>query len=461
MMSVSFSRSRRLRSLIRLAIGLSVSAQFSANVVLTLLCKDFVQRGSDESDGGRAPQFVGVLRQGPYCEWDVQPVSSAAQFAAGKLALKTDVVELDFDSGTNLVLEAPCQLVVLSSDSAKLMSGNVFVNVTDLSNGFTLETPEGTIIDEGTEYAVALDDESAEVHVFDGSVIWMPRVAEPSVEDRIEAGQAKRYLRTSPARMKHIPFGQREFVRRIKQDLKERAGAALLAYDGFENLAGRIRRGRSGFGWSGGWEEAGWRRGKLARVVDAPDDTVFELSRSGRRLLALQEGDDIRRRFEQPLALSDGETYFVSFLAERSAGAGSTGQSLKISLEPDIPRRGHRHRQIVTFGVTTEGFPFVNCGNTITETASRIGENSVCFVVLKLAANEAKVTPVMRVYHPGESVDAIEPSAWTVTGAHGSLLLNAHSIRITAGLNAAWHIDELQIGKTWRSVTVRNESREQ
>lgn len=423
--------------------------------------KNVVQQGPGGSDDGKTPHLVGVLRQRQDCEWDVRPAASAAHFAAGKLALSKGVAQLGFDSGTNVVLEAPCELVVLSPDSARLLSGNVFVNVSELSHGFTLETPEGMIVDEGTEYAVALDNESAEVHVFDGSVIWMPSVSKPSVEDRIEAGQAKRYLRTSPTKIKHIPFGQRQFVRQIEQELKERAGAALLAYDGFENLAGRLRRGRSGFGWSGGWDAAGRRRGKLAAIVDAPDDTVFGFSRSGRRLLSLQEGDDIRRRFEQPLGLSAGETYFISFLAERSAGAISTGQSLKISLEPDIPRRGHRRRQIVTFGVTTEGFPFVNSGSTITETASRMGEGEVCFVVLKLTINEAEVVPVMRVYDPGESVDAIEPSAWTVTGAHGNLLLNANSIRLTAGLNAVWRIDELQVGKSWRAVTTMNGSREE
>jgi hypothetical protein len=149
----------------------------------------------------------------------------------------------------------------------------------------------------------------------------------------------------------------------------------------------------------------------------------------------------------------------MSILAERSSGTESSEQSLRISLEPDNPRRGHRRRQIVTFGVTTEGFPFVNCGNTITETASRIGEGEVCFVVLKLTINEGEVIPVMRVYQPGESIDAIEPSAWTVSGSHGNVLLDAHSIRITAGLKAVWRIDELQVGKTWRSVTVVNGAR--
>lgn len=72
---------------------------------------------------------------------------------------------MSFDSGSDIVMEAPCEMVVLSSESARLLSGSVFVNVTDLSNGFVLETPESRIIDEGTEYAVALDQNSTEVAV--------------------------------------------------------------------------------------------------------------------------------------------------------------------------------------------------------------------------------------------------------------------------------------------------------
>ena len=177
--------------------------------------------------------------------------------------------------------------------------------------------------------------------------------------------------------------------------------------------------------------------------------------------MSLHGGDDIRRGFEPPIALTDGGTYYISFLAERAGGAKSAGQSLKISLEPDSSRRGHRRRQVVTFGVTTEGFPFINSGNSISETASRIGQGETCFVVIKLTINEAEVVPVMRVYHSGESIDSLEPSTWTVTGANAALLSNAQSLRITAGLDAIWHIDELQVGTTWRSVSVMNVSNQE
>ncbi|MBC8290256.1 MAG: FecR domain-containing protein [Planctomycetes bacterium] len=418
--------------------------------------------------GNNAPsgiQFVGVIRQQSDCEWEAEPVSAAGRFAAGRLALTAGVAELSFDSGTDVVLEAPCEIEVTSLGSARLLAGNVFVNVTELSSGFTLSTPEAQIIDEGTEYAVSLTNASAEVHVFDGSVIWIPQTeGMSSAEHRIEAGQARSYSRTDPTQRKHIPFGQRQFVRRLESELREQTGATLLAYDGFENLAGPLRPGRSGFGWSGGWQSGGWQSGgrelgSLASVIDAPGDVVFGMSRSGRRQVSLSNGDDMRRAFEEPLPLKSGDTWFVSFLLERQPSEidATSGQSLQIALEPDSPGR-RRREQIVSFGVTSGGFPFIKSGNAIRETASRIADGNVYLCVLKLSVDAQGISPAMRVYHPGEALDEIELPFWPVTGAAGASTQPAQAIRTTAGENATWQVDELKIGTTWRSVTNAREA---
>lgn len=427
----------------------------SAAAALLLAISPWLWPGGDDQIQA---QLVGVIRQQADCQWETEPTGSGGKFAAGKLSLTAGVAELSFDSGTDVVLEAPCEIDVTSLDSARLLAGNVYVNVTELSSGFTLDTPEAQIIDEGTEYAVSLTSTSAEVHVFDGRVLWVPQANASAEEDRIEAGQARSYSRSDPTQRKHIPFGQRQFVKRLESELREQAGAALVAFDGFENLAGQLRRGRSGFGWSGGWDSGGRGRGRLATVIDAPAETVFGMSRSGRRLVSLSAGDDMRRTFEEPLALKPGDTWFISFLLERkpSDSEADGGRSLQVALEPDSTGR-RRRQQIVSFGVTSAGFPFIKSGNAIRETASRIVDGEVCLCVLKLAVDARGINPVMRVYHPGEALDEIELPFWTVTGAAGSSSLPAQSIRVTVGENASWQIDELKIGATWRSVTTARE----
>ena len=39
--------------------------------------------------------------------------------------------------------------------------------------------------------------------------------------ERIPSGEARRYLRSEPDRSRHIPFGQRQFVQRIEQRIRE------------------------------------------------------------------------------------------------------------------------------------------------------------------------------------------------------------------------------------------------
>ena len=405
-----------------------------------------------------ATRLVGVIREQEGCQWSVRPVSTAGRFAVGKLELANGIAELSFDSGTDVTLEGPCEIDITSIDGARLLAGNVCVNVSELSHGFTLETPESQIIDEGTEYAVSLDEESTEVHVFDGSVIWIPAASKAEVngqafEDRIEAGEAKSYLRSDPTKPKRIPFGQRQFVRRLEERLRERADGNLIVYDGFENLAGRVRRGRSGFGWSDGWQPSGRGRGKIGEIIDCPDGVVFRFERSQRRLMLLEQGSDIRRSLNQPLNLVTGESIYVSVLIERQPSSAENDESsLQISLEPDLPGRGRRLHQIVSFGVATDRFPFIGSGNAITKTAARLVAGETVLCVLKLAVVDDSTSPSLRVYRPGEVIDTSEPSAWTVTGQSGSTSYAPASLRITVGENASWSIDELKIGTTWDSV---------
>ncbi|MGB7328540.1 MAG: FecR domain-containing protein [Rubripirellula sp.] len=407
-----------------------------------------------------APRLVGVIREQERCQWSVRPVSTAGRFAVGKLELANGIAELRFDSGTDVTLEGPCEIDVTSIDGARLLAGNVCVNVSELSVGFTLETPESQIIDEGTEYAVSLDEEFTEVHVYDGSVIWIPTATEASdhaPEDRIETGQANRYLRSDPTKPQRIPFGQRQFVRQLEDRIQERAGGNLLAYDGFENLAGRVRRGRSGFGWSDGWQPNGRGRGKIGEIIDCPDDVVLGINRSQRRLMLLEQGSDIRRSFDQPLNLLSGESVYVSLVIERRPTPSKTdGSSLQISLEPDLPGRGRRLHQLVSFGVTTDGFPFVNSGSVVSTTAVPVGVDQPYLLVLKSSVGNDESRSSLRVYAANDTIDPSEPEIWTVTGDSSNSSYPTTSIHLKTGENVSWQVDELRVGKTWSSVATLN-----
>ena len=402
---------------------------------------------------------LGTVLQQEDCVWSSSDsVTAGSRFSAGPLSLVSGVAQLRFDSGTDVVMQGPCELRVVSDDTAQLLAGNVFVNVAELSDGFTLRTPDATIIDEGTEYGVSLDEDATEVHVFDGSVFWEPVGALDDTEvDRIEAGEARRYLRSEPSIGAKIPLGMRKFVRRLEAAEREAAGEELLAYDGFENLAGRIRRGRSGFGWSGGWESGFRGRGKIAAVVEAPSDKPFGIDRTGRRQIRLSSGDAIRRDLEQALPLELGNVYYVCFLLQRTQGDGESERFFQLSLGSD-ERRGRRSGQDVAFGITSEGFPFSKSGGRITRSTPPIEDETVYFCVAKVFVSDRQtVETFLRVYQPSESVDHLEPTVWTSVGKASQSVFSLLRVRLTVGAEANYDVDELKIGTTWESVTAAAE----
>ncbi|MCR9197674.1 MAG: FecR family protein [Planctomycetaceae bacterium] len=393
----------------------------------------------------------GHLIQQADCEWKQIPPANG-RFSRGLMELTAGVAELRFDSGTDVVLESPCLLKIDSSDSAQLLAGTVFVDVTEVSNGFLLTTPEANIVDEGTQYAVSLNSESTEVHVFDGSVIWTTTDTSSNFEDRIISGEARRFSRDAPHRPHRIPFGKRQFVRRVEAEIRAAAGAQLLVYDGFENLAGKLRRGRSGFGWAGGWESAGRGHGQLAEVIDAPNDSVFGIDREGHRLLSVQDGIDMRRKLDTPIDVSSHSSIFMSLLVHRTKSSSDGQASFQVLLEPDSNSPRYTRRHSVSWGITSKGAPYVNNAGKVLETAFPVPVDQTCLLVFRYAVEEPNSAATMRVYVPGDLVDQTEPTVWTVSGVQSARVSRFNSIRVNSGKDGVWQLDELKIGTSWSAV---------
>jgi ferric-dicitrate binding protein FerR (iron transport regulator) len=403
---------------------------------------------------------VGTVVHQEHCVWSpTRSLVPGSRFSTESLSLVSGVARLRFDSGTEIVMQGPCELQVASADTAHLLAGDVVIHVTELSDGFTLQTPDATIIDEGTEYAVSLNDEATEIHVFEGNVIWDPvEASSEATSERIEAGEARRYLRSNPAQGSRIPLKMVRFVRRLEADVRENSGAELAAYDGFENVAGRIQRGRSGFGWSSGWESGHRVRGRVGTIVDAPEDTVFGIARSGRRLLQLASGEAIWRDLEHALPLEPGDVYYLSFLQQRHPGQSDSGRYLQVSLRDSVDHPRGRSRSELAFGVTSDGFPFIKTEGRIIQSAPGLEDGTVYLFVAKIVVSkERSVETYLRVYDCSESIEENEPSAWTAIGRPTPCEFTPSRIRLEAGPKALIDLDELRIGTTWRSVTAPTE----
>ncbi|MDO5553634.1 MAG: hypothetical protein Q4G68_07710 [Planctomycetia bacterium] len=76
---------------------------------------------------------------------------------SAELALKSGSAKIEFNNGAVLLLEAPVQFTVKDRLNTFCTFGNVSATIPPAAVGFTVGTPHGTIIDRGTEFFLAVD----------------------------------------------------------------------------------------------------------------------------------------------------------------------------------------------------------------------------------------------------------------------------------------------------------------
>ncbi|WP_196251327.1 FecR domain-containing protein [Gimesia maris] len=124
-----------------------------------------------------------------------EEIAYGTRFPAGKkLWLKSGIGRIRFESGAGIVLEGPAQIELCSPLNAKLNYGKIAAYVPDEAHGFTIDTPEIQIVDQGTRFGAVVDPlGKAEVHVFEGQVDVKPQSAAKTLN--LKASQAVLFSR--------------------------------------------------------------------------------------------------------------------------------------------------------------------------------------------------------------------------------------------------------------------------
>ncbi|MCA8988565.1 MAG: FecR domain-containing protein [Planctomycetaceae bacterium] len=107
----------------------------------------------------------------------------------GELHLKSGVVQLELFSGVTLVVEGEAKFSILSPMEVSVSSGKVRAQVPEPAQGFRMLTGAGEVVDLGTEFAVDVSDNTAEVYVLDGEIEWLPKGLPTQ---RLKQGEATR-----------------------------------------------------------------------------------------------------------------------------------------------------------------------------------------------------------------------------------------------------------------------------
>lgn len=100
---------------------------------------------------------------------------NGAGLPAGEYRLQHGLMNLRFDSGVMVYLEAPARFEAVSGKQLVLHAGRLSVTVPPEGVGFTVVTPEADVIDFGTEFSVDVRAGASEVHVFQGHVRVQPK----------------------------------------------------------------------------------------------------------------------------------------------------------------------------------------------------------------------------------------------------------------------------------------------
>ncbi|TWT78489.1 FecR protein [Posidoniimonas polymericola] len=138
-----------------------------------------VERVASPSQDATTDDLRGVTLShvSPGAEWritDGSPPRGARIEAGRSIKLADGEVELTYCCGTKLMLVGPAEFLVEPA-GGKLVRGGLVASVTEAGHGFTIETPNGRVVDLGTEFGVAVDDFGvSEVNVFKGKVEAFP-----------------------------------------------------------------------------------------------------------------------------------------------------------------------------------------------------------------------------------------------------------------------------------------------
>jgi hypothetical protein len=153
--------------------------------------------------------------------------------------LETGQAELTFDCGVMVTVFAPADFDITSATSIRCRRGRVTALVNERGKGFTVETPQGKVIDLGTQFGLDISESGeTQVVVFKGRVDLAPDSGEIR---RMEQGDAL-LIKNSGEIQRLVDFRRDDFLGRpaTANVGRPRRDLPLIA-----NVSDNIRKGQS------------------------------------------------------------------------------------------------------------------------------------------------------------------------------------------------------------------------
>jgi hypothetical protein len=405
---------------------------------------------------------MATLAQAVDCIWDdaAEPRRAGTRLRPGELRLKRGLARVRVDGGPDLVIEGPATVRLDSPTSATVLGGKVVFRGDEAAVAFDLHTPSSTLLDRGTEYAVVVDGDGEEVHVFDGEV---ERLSRRGKSDHLKEGDARRYGAEADGAGLAPKYDKARFVRELPvapRPVPDDSG--LLAYEGFDYRdAGIIAAGKAdgGRGWIGPWQL------EFARPLDENRLTLNVtqgLARAGAPTGSVGGAFEFTgftkcyRRLASPLRMDLDGAVYLSYLFCRHAPSDHPTNAVAVLFrtteELKLDKNDPTKRLNVGVGGANEIFTHLN--RIGTRTAAPLNYGETYLLVAKIVTGAAGPNQVfIRVYAQHEPVERDEPTSWTVVGPTFQRDLVFDWLEVHVNSKAKQTIDEIRLGTTWAAVT--------
>ncbi len=119
-------------------------------------------------------QVAVITELGPNAQWAVTPREGSAPTDLRErdvVCVTEGQIQVTFECGAVVTLYAPAMMEAVSPMKGRAIRGKLAANVVDGAQGFTIETPQATIVDLGTVFGIEVGNEGAtDVVVFKGAV---------------------------------------------------------------------------------------------------------------------------------------------------------------------------------------------------------------------------------------------------------------------------------------------------
>ena len=130
-----------------------------------------------------------VLRSAHRAQWELKEYAAGDLISNGSNHLQSGVIQLELFSGVQITMEGEAIFTIDSPMHLTMNRGKANVFVPEPAKGFTVETSSGEVIDLGTEFAIDVSKQQADVRVLDGEVEVRPF---DRPQERLTTGQTFR-----------------------------------------------------------------------------------------------------------------------------------------------------------------------------------------------------------------------------------------------------------------------------